>query len=171
MPRESIVPWGITLLALLLVPASAWAQDGQEAEDYSVRLISVKGSGQRAEGEDAQVPEELRSWASILRRLPLLRFEFLGRAEGRWRSGQAKDLSLPADHSAEAVVSPAGKGRLKVRLEITRPGKEPGGERERVLLSEVSLKDGQHYVINCEEALGAGQHLLILVTASERELD
>ncbi|MBX3466531.1 MAG: hypothetical protein KF878_06495 [Planctomycetes bacterium] len=149
------------LIALLVSVLPASAEDPQVAvHTAAVRAVEV--------AEAAPVPPDLRAWASKLEKLPgAHRFELLGQSVRRGPPGAPLVFSLPAEHEAQVVAVGRPDGRVDVRVVITRPGKQPG-TREQVLAHEVVVDDGGTWVVRLQDALGRGEHLLLLMTAGAR---
>lgn len=154
------------LLASLVLIAAAAAVGAQDAAPpVGVRVVAIKATVVAA---PEPLPEALRPWASKLEALPgTHRFELLGQSARRAAPGSPLAFSLPRDHEAQAVVAARPDGRLDLRVVITRPGKEPG-TREQVLAHDVTLDDGGAYVVRVQDAFGAEQHLLLVVSAGTR---
>ncbi len=153
------------LLASLVLIAAAAAVRAQDAAPVGVRVVSIKATVVAA---PEPLPEALRPWASKLEALPgTHRFELLGQSARRAAPGSPLAFGLPRDHEAQAVVAARPDGRFDLRVVITRPGKEPG-TREQVLAHDVTLDDGGAYVVRVQDAFGAEQHLLLVVSAGTR---
>lgn len=148
------------LVSLLLSAGFARAQDPV----VGVRVVAVKAT---VVATPEPLPEALQPWASKLEPLGPHRFELLGQSARRAAPGATLAFSLPRDHAAEAVLATRPDGRFDLRVVITRPGKTPG-TRERVLAHEVTLDDGGSYLVRVQDAFGAEQHLLLIVSAGTR---
>lgn len=163
MARAMPTSLRVALLVSLLLAAAGVAR----AQDpvVGVRVVAIKATVVAA---PEPLPEALKPWASKLEALPgLHRFELRGQSERRAAPGATLAFALPRDHEAQAVVTARPDGRFELRVVITRPGKTPG-TREQVLAHEVTVDDGGSYLVRVQDAFGAEQHLLLIVSAGTR---
>lgn len=168
--RTTSLRAGVAAAALVLLAQGAAGQ----AAPVGVRIVAVRATILPEGAERPPVPEELEPFTQTLTAIPLVsRYELLGESTKRAAPGTTLTFAFPRDHQAGVVVT-VGRGErpFDLRMVITRPAPPPKqDERERVLAHEVAIEDGATYVVRVVDALGKGEHLLLLVTAGTGELD
>lgn len=168
--RTTSVCSGLALAALALLAPGASGQ----AAVVGVRIVAVKATLLPEGTELPPIPEELAPFAQTLSAIPVAsRYERLGGTVKRAAPGTTLTFDFPREHKGDVVVT-VGRGErpFDLRMVITRPAPPPKqDERVRVLAHEVAIEDGATYVVRVVDALGKGEHLLLLVTAGTGELD
>jgi hypothetical protein len=170
--RSTTLSFAVATGFALLLALPARAQDSRQV---AVRIVSVKASP--AQGEPPALPAELAPWRDMLRSFSdTSAYAYQDKVTVRAPSGAApRTVELPREHQAIVSATLRADGKIALRVEITRPmpaaRRQREGERERVLVHEVTADDGASYLVRVGDCFAREQHLLLIVTTGTGALD
>lgn len=165
--RARVLRVGVVGAALALVLALTGFGTAQEGRRLALRVVSLKASGARAEGDEPRSDPSARPYLPVLKPLG---YDYYRGAKGEvQRAGPGEALTfteaLPLGLRARADWKVEGE-RIHLTLELERPGETPG-EVRRVLQAKVESADGQHFVVRVKAAFPDGD--LVLLLTAQRE--
>lgn len=161
----------VGLALLLATPVCA-----QDARQVAVRFVSVKASA-APRGEPPALPAELAPWREMLTSYSNESvFAYVDKVTVRAPSGAPpRTVDLPREHQAVVSATLRGDGKVALRVEITRPvpaaRRQRDGDRERVLLHEVTADDGASYLVRVGDCFAREEHLLLIITTGTGPVD
>lgn len=155
-------------VAVVAALVCGWASLGlaeDEPRGLALRIVSLKASGERADGGRPRADPSARPYLPALKALGYDHYR--GAQSAVQQAAPGKPLvfaeGLPLDLQARAVWSAEGE-TLRLELSVDGPGKTPEAPRRKVVSATVSARSGQHFVLRVSDAYPDGD-LVLLLTA------